>query len=705
MTPTKSLFAVLISAALVFATLPSARAADEDLVSLNFNAAEIDDVIKAVGKITGRNFLIDPRVRGKLNIVTNTPVPRALTYDILISALRLQGYTAVESSGVIKIIPEADGKLHSVPVGRDGREISGAGLSTQVFMLRNESAAQMVPVLRPLISPNNTVTAFPANNALVVTDYADNLARIARIIRSIDVAQGNVQVIALEHAAASDLAETLSNLLNEGGGAVKVQRAGKLNTGQDVAIVAETRSNSLLVRADNPARIASVRQLVKALDKPGAGGNIHVVYLKNAEAAKVAETLRSVLSGNASSAATSKATTQPAGGGNSSAGSTTPPASGGGVVQADPLSNALIITAPEAIYRNLRHVIDQLDRRRAQVYVEALIAEITAERAAEWGLQWAAGAGAGSGSSGVGVIGGTSFSTGGNNLNQIIAGASSGSPVLPGNGINVAIGGGSVTIPGVGAIPSLAALARFLESDTKANILSAPNLVTLDNEEAKIVVGRNLPFITGQFTNTGGGTGVENPFQTIERRDVGLTLKVKPQITEGGVVRMEIFQESSSVLTVDPNTGPVTNTRSLESTVLVDDGAIIALGGLLEDSYTSGEEKVPVLGDLPIAGALFRYETRNRSKTNLIVFLRPVILRDRDSYNGITRSRYDYIIGKQRAVAGNDKLLEGEATPPELPPMHSPAPAVPASHTPVKRLPPKPLATSQARIEGDFIEP
>ena len=494
-----------LSAALLLVTAP-ATAADDDTVSLNFVNAEIEAVIKAIGKITGRNFLIDPRVRGNLNIVTNTPVPKSLTFDILLSALRLQGYTAVASAGVIKIVPEADAKLHAVPVGRDGRALAGAGLSTQVFILKNESAAQLVPVLRPLISPNNTVTAYPANNALVVTDYADNLARIARIIASVDVPQGDLQVIGLKHAAAADLADTVSRLLNDTGRG----GAGQVDASQHVTVVPEAHSNSLLVRADNPARISAVRQLVAALDRPGAGGNIHVVYLKNAEAEDVAETLAAVLSGATTTAAARTTTSLAAGSQDGTAASTgsgarSAPATasvGNGTIQADIANNALIITAPDAIYRNLRSVIDQLDRRRAQVYVEALIAEVTAERSAEWGLQWAAGAGVGSGRSGIGIIGGTSFTANGNSLNGLIGNAAAGTPSLPGNGVNIAIGGGSVSIPGLGSIPNLAVLARFLESDTKANILSAPNLVMLDNEEAKIVVGQNRPFITGQYTST-----------------------------------------------------------------------------------------------------------------------------------------------------------------------------------------------------------
>lgn len=660
-------------AVLLALSMPASAQQREETISLNFQNAEIDAVIHAVGEITGQNFLIDPRVKGKLNIVTNTPVPRALSYQILLSALRLQGFTAVEGEGVVKIVPEADAKQHAAPVGT--RQVSARGdrLVTQVFALRFESATQMLGVVRPLVSPNNTVTAFPSNNTLVVTDYASNIEQIAAVIAAIDISQTDVAVLELQHAAAADLAPVLARLLAEQGG------AGQPGTTAP-QVMAEPRSNALLVRADNPSRLTAIRQLVASLDRPGAGGNIHVVYLRNAEARHVAATLNSALSGTATPAAaatTARGFANTAadggdGGGRPSAdvplasGSANPIAS----VQADVVNNALIITAPDAIYRNLRQVIDQLDRRRAQVYIEALIAEISTERAAEFGLQWVGAGSVGGGSGATGIIGGSSFGSGGNNLLQLIASTASGNPSLPGNGLNLAIGGGRVNIPGIGEVLSLGVLARFLENEVRANILSTPNIVTLDNEEAKIVVGRNLPFVTGQYTNTGGGTTPANPFQTIERRDVGLTLQVRPQISEGGAIRLQIYQEASAVVgNVDAATGPVTTKRSIESMVLVDDGAIIALGGLVEDSYAGGEEKVPMLGDLPVAGSLFRYNTRKRSKTNLVVFLRPVILRDRDSYAEMTQSRYEYVIGQQRASALPRQLMRGEDSAPELPPI------------------------------------
>ncbi|MDI3489121.1 MAG: ral secretion pathway protein [Thauera sp.] len=680
--------AVLAGALLVLG--PVHANVEPERVELNFANAEITSVIKAVGQITGRNFIIDPRVEGSLNIVTNTPVPRTLTYDILLSALRLQGYTVVESGGITRVVPEADAKLHGVPVATGRITPSGTGLVTQVFSLRHESAAGLVAAIRPLVSPNNAVSALPATNTLVVTDYADNLARIAQIIGSLDVPQGDLLVIPLQHAAARDLAETVMRLLGNGG-------RGTADPLQEVTVVPDTHSNSLLVRAGSPSRLAAVRQVVASIDRPGAGGNIRVVYLRNAEATRVAETLRAILASEGSAPAagnglaamavpapaTPPATPVRTGDSTGETPTAAAPApfaaaqpgtalSAGSMIQADAASNALIITAPDAIYNNLRNVIEQLDRRRAQVYVEALVAEITAERAADWGLQWGAASNRGSTS----IIGLTGFGSGSNNLQTLVTNAAAGTPTLPGNGINIGIGTGSVTLPGIGTVPSLAVLARFLESDSKTNILSTPNLVTLDNEEAKIVIGRNLPFVTGQFTNTGGSGGAVNPFQTIERRDVGLTLRVRPQVSEGGVVKLAIYHEASSVVGgVDSANGPITNKRSIESTVLVDDGAIIALGGLIEDSYSADEEKVPLLGDIPVAGNLFKYNGRKRTKTNLVIFLRPVVLRDADSYAGLTASRYDYVVGQQQRIAGT--LLPGERTPAELPAFGTSPPAVP----------------------------
>ncbi len=656
----RSIVALIIAANLAAQVAP-ATAAEGETVALNFVNAEIDAVIRAISKITGKNFLVDPRVRGTLNITTQTPVPKELTYQILLSALRMQGYTAVESNGVVKILPEVDAKLHAVPSGRKTTAV-GDRIVTQIFQVRHESAAQLVPVIRPLVSPNNTVTAYPGNNTLIVTDYAENIARIGQVLASIDVPQGDIRVIPVQNASALDLAQSINRLLAD-------QGAGGGDPSQKISVQADNRTNSLLVRSDNPSKLATVRQLVTALDQPGAAGNIRVVYLKNAEAAKVAQTLRAIMTGDTSSSLATSSTPSGNAQGNqgnsssfsSSSTNTAGTPSGGGMIQADTTNNALIITAPEPVYNNLRKVIDQLDRRRAQVYVEALIAEMSSENAAEFGVQWFAGEKPGNDGSFVG--GGTNFT----GAKPSLLGASAGTESLLGAGLNVLVGSGKVNIPGIGDILNLQVLARFLESQSKANILSTPTLLTLDNEEAKIVVAENLPFLTGQYSNTGGGTTPSNPFQTIERKDVGLTLKIKPQISEGGSIRMLISEENSTVKATTA-AGPTTKKRSIDTNVIVDDGSIIALGGLIQDESQDGADKVPYLGNIPIIGSLFRYDTRSRKKTNLVVFLRPKIVRSEADARSFTHERYDEILGLQRQPGTTrNYLMPDDGAPPQLP--------------------------------------
>ncbi|PKO60562.1 MAG: type II secretion system protein GspD [Betaproteobacteria bacterium HGW-Betaproteobacteria-18] len=609
----------------------SARPADP--VTLNFNNAEIDAVARTFASITGRNVVVDPRVKGTLTLVTDKPVSRAAAMGQFVAALRLQGYTLVEADGLYKVVPEADAKLQSAGVtvldGEDGRLPSGNQIATQIFKLNFESANNLVPVLRPLISPNNTINANPGSNSLVITDYADNLRRMGRIIAAMDVANAtDVEVIPLQHAIASDLAPLVLRLV---GASASAAPPGQADTSFKTTLMAEPRSNALILRAANGAQLALVRSLVARLDQPdadssnGAAGNIHVVYLKNADATKIAATLRAAVSGGAAPAAAAAAGAQ---------------ATTGGQIQADVATNSLIITAPEPQYRQLRAVIDKLDGRRAQVYVESLIAEVSADRAAEFGIQWQ-GALGGSGDNNIGLLGTNflrnSISKISGNIIDISTSVATGNPAI-GSGANFGLAHKT------NGVYVLGFLARFLEESGSGNVLSTPNLLTLDNEEAKIVIGQNVPFVTGQFTNTGSSSGSSvNPFQTIERKDVGLTLKVKPQISENGTVKLAIYQEVSSVLasTVNASNGPTTNKRTIESNVLVEDGAIVVLGGLLQDEYSGNQEKVPGLGDVPLFGNLFKSEARTRKKTNLMVFLRPVVVRDAQATDKLSLDRYD----------------------------------------------------------------
>jgi general secretion pathway protein D len=701
----------------VYAQDPSANQA-----TLNFVGADIESVIKAVGHYTGNTFIIDPRVKGTINLVSERPVNKQQALNLLASSLRLQGYAMVRTDGVVKVVPEADAKLQAAPTTTGA--VRGDQIATQIFRLNYESAASLVPVLRPLISPNNTINANLGTNSIVITDYADNLRRLGRIIAALDApATADLDVIPIRHAIASDIAVMVNRLIEPAaGGAPGGAPGGEAGR---VGVMADSRTNSVIIRAPSMARGNLAKSLIAKLDQPTTQpGNVHVVYLRNADAVKLAQTLRAVVASDSSA----QGGTQPlqgqqpqqqqqpfgAGGQQQQQGAlgggslqqtgqqqqTTLPTGGpAGFIQADQATNTLIITASEAVYRNLRAVIDQLDARRAQVYVESLIVEVAADKAAEFGIQWLGLSG--NASSRYRVGGGTGFSTGGNNLiSQAISRATSGNALPPGNGLSLGI------FRQIGGELGLGVLARALESDVNANILSVPNLITLDNEEARIIVGQNVPFITGQFTTqaSGGAAGV-NPFQTIERRDVGLALRVRPQISEGGTIKLQIYQETSAVQDTSNAAGIITSKRSIESNVLVDDGQIIVLGGLIEDRLSDNDEKVPGLGDIPVVGNLFKYQNRRRTKTNLMVFLRPTVIRSTEQNSNVAADRYDFIRGVQSGAqpVPHFALPDGGPSVPPLiegrptgAPMVNIAPPKPSEALPPGGVQPLPPATVPA---------
>jgi general secretion pathway protein D len=646
-----------------------------ETITLNFANAEIESVARTLATLSGHNVVVDPRVKGTMNLVSTVPVAPAQALRLFASQLRTQGFALVESSGLYTVVPEAEAKMQSGAVNAGNAPLGGGQIVTQIFKLNHESANNLVAVLRPLISPNNTINVNPGTNALVITDYADNLQRLGRIVAALDVSNATgVEVIRLQHSLASDMAPLVQKLIDSGAAnAAAAATPGQSDNGYKTTLLAETRTNSLIVRAANPARVSLVRTLIEQLDQPSAGsingaaGNIYVVYLKNADATKLAGTLRAALTAdnrsNTTGATTIPTATPMSTPGSSNTANSQP--STGGQIQADPATNSLIITAPEPQYRQLRAVIDKLDQRRAQVYVESLIAEVSADKAAEFGVQWMSGTGTGNNT--VGLLG-TNFSVGGTNLLSLAGGAATGNftgASAPATGLNIALGerrNGALV---------LGALARFIQSNGNGNVLSTPNLVTLDNEEAKIVIGQNVPFVTGQYTNNNTTGGTVNPFQTIERKDVGLTLKVKPQISENGTVKLQIFQEVSSIDTKTASTaGLITNKRSIESSVLVADGSIVVLGGLLQDDFTNSQEKVPGLGDLPFFGNLFRSETRSRKKTNLMVFLRPVVMRDAAATESLSMDRYEQMRGNQtnsQPPPSSAVPVTGSAVMPELP--------------------------------------
>jgi general secretion pathway protein D len=696
-------------------------------VTLNFVNAEIEGVSRAMGAILRQQFIVDPRVKGQITLYSETPLTPREAYLNFLAALRGLGFTVVESGGLFKVVPEADAKLQTGTVSIGNVNRSGDQIITQIFRLNHENANNLVPVLRPLISPNNTINANPGNNTLVITDYADNLQRIARIISAMDTpATGDVEIIPLKHSVAADILPIIQRLSGvEGGAAVPGAPGAPVVGGGGVGaptILAESRSNSLIVRAANPSRLASIKDMVAKLDRPPPAGtppgNIWVVYLKNADATRLATVLRASFAAQASGqgqgagggltgaggagipAQTPAITAGGGGGGTGASPQATAPVtataqpSTGGFIQADPATNSLIITAPEALYRQLRAVIDQLDARRAQVYIESMIVRVNASKVADIGFQWQNLVGNRGDSTVVGA--GTNFGGGTTNIINLSSATAQGLAGVgaaigagaPGGGLNIGV------LRNIGGVYVLGAVARFLETNADGNILSMPNLIALDNEEAKIVVGQNVPFVTGSFTNTGTGTGATNPFQTIERRDVGLTLRVRAQIGEAGTVRMTLFQENSNVVQSSSNLGPTTDKSSIETTVVVDDGQIMVLGGLMREEYTGGDSKVPLLGDIPVVGRLFRSDNRNRSKTNLMVFLRPVVLRTQGDATALTLDRYDAIRANQMDLQPAPRALLGVNEAPLLP--ASPTPTTPAPTVPGSLPPALPRAPNLA---------
>jgi general secretion pathway protein D len=576
-----------------------------------------------------------------------------------------------------------------------------------------------LPVLRPLISPNNTVAAYPANNTIVVTDYADNVRRIAQIIQGVDSAAGqSVSVVQLKNANAIDIATQLNKMLDPGS-------IGSTDATLKVSVTADPRTNSLLIRASNGARLAAAKQLAKELDTPTTmPGNIHVVPLRNADATKLAKTLRGMFgkgggdssSGNANDANSFNQNSGGGLGGNNSTGSSgTPPlpsgglgssslsspmgggggsgggygaggnnnSSGllgndkdksddnqqGGMIQADSATNSLIITAAEPVYRNLRAVIDQLDARRAQVYLEALIVELNSNTSGNLGIQWQVANNS--------IFAGTNLATGsGNSIINLTAGAAAAGAT---GGLATALATQQLQqglnigwIHNIFGVQGLGALLQALSQTADANVLSTPNLITLDNEEAKIVVGTNVPIQTGSYSNLTSATAT-SAFNTFDRVDVGLTLHVKPQITDGGILKLQLYTEDSAIVNGTTNAatnpaGPEFTKRSIQSTVLADNGEIIVLGGLMQDNYQVSNSKVPLLGDIPWIGQLFRSEQKTRNKTNLMVFLRPVIIGDRGTAQAVTSNRYDYIQGVQGAYKQDNNLMKDNDDP-VVPPM------------------------------------
>lgn len=574
-------------------------AADDD-ITLNLNNADIGALIATVSEITGRNFVVDPRVKGKVTVISAAPTRVEDVYEVFLSILKVHGFSAIESGGVIKIVPDATAKQTSSPDVLSAAPPASDKLVTAVVPLRHVSAMELVPVLRPLMPQEAHLAAYPPGNALIVADVASNVQRIMRLVRNVDRAvETDIELIPLEHATAAEVVATVNSL--------RGQKPGP----DEATVIGDERTNSVLIAGSESERLR-YRSIVRHLDQPAKKTNwtVEVVYLRYASATDLVPVLQAVSDSQGAGVPSPRG-----------AQASAPTGSGGNSVnvQSDDATNALIIQGAPRTIERLKSVIDKLDIRRAQVLVEAIVAEISSTKADELGVQWQ-----------TSVPRSDGFAAG-----ALLPGVESGGIATPATPGTFPLGTGLSLGYFSGA--DLRALLRIISSDQFTNVLSTPTLVTLDNAEAEIVVGQNVPFVTGQFTND--ATTPDNPFQTIERQDVGILLRVKPQINEGDTITLEIEQEVSNVDRSTAGSDLITNKRSIATTVLVDDAEIIVLGGLIEDDLRESEQKIPLLGDIPVLGHLFRNTRADQEKTNLMVFLRPTIIRDAAVARDLTRIR------------------------------------------------------------------
>lgn len=589
-------------------------------VTLNFNATDINAVISAVSEMTGRNFIVDPRVKGKVTVMSHRALKTSEIYQVFLSVLKVHGFAAIPGKNVTKIVPEVNAKQDAIRTDQRSIPFSDEFI-TQVLEIKNVNAAQLVPILRPLVPQRGHLAAYPGSNVLVISDSAANIRRLKKIINRIDQATGDeVEVVSLQHASASEVVRIIQQLSSQ-------DPKKKRNN-----LIADDRTNSILLGGNKASRLR-IKALIAHLDTPvDVGGSTQVVYLRNA----VAKDLVPVLTGVSKSVSKAKGKQSSAAARNIS-------------IQADENTNSLVITAPPDIFRSLRSVIRRLDVRRAQVLVEAVIAEVSTNSTEEFGIQWAGG------STKDGLASAVNFSVGGS-LTGLLS-----TPPSIGDGLSIVAGNPQSTTNPIGA------LIRALNSDGKSNILSTPSLLTLDNEEAEIVVGQNVPFVTGSFSGTGsGGSTPSNPFQTVQREDVGLTLRITPQINEGDAIKLKVEQEVSTVTASTQGVDIITNKRSIKTNVVVNDGQMIVLGGLIQEELREGEQRVPGLGDIPLLGWFFRYSKTDLVKTNLMVFLQPTILKDAAVTAAYTGDKYNYIRAQQMKLRDDGLRLASEEDSPLL---------------------------------------
>ena len=680
--PKARISAVLAIAALLASlTLPAAaqvKSQDGPTITPNYKDADLSQIIQAVSEVTGKNFIIDPRVNAKVTMLSATPMSPAAFYEAFLSVLQVYGYVAVPAGKVIKIVPNTDAR--QLPANDLPNDVSRTSdeIVTQIISMKNVSAAQLVPILRPLIPQYGQLAAYAAGNMLIISDRASNVSRIVRIIQRMDESGDEpIEVIALHNASAADVVRIV-NSLNQGG-------QGAEAAGAAAKIVADDRTNSVLLTGEKSQRL-KLKALIINMDTPLAtGGDTQVRYLRYADAEKIADKLK----GQAT--ATAKAQGGPPTAGT---GGGTPNVDASVTIWADVSTNALIITAPPKIMKSLMAVIDKLDIRRAQVQVEAIIVEIDVNKSSSLGVQWLLDGGNsyGYGVTNLPTSGGTSIV----DLASAVLGATGTTTTLPTTGTTgiSGTGGLSSSTVGTGATFALgrynantkkgfAALIQAIRSDGSSNIISTPSLITMNNEEAEVKVTQEIPLITGSYSNsTASVSGTTSPFTTIQREEVGTILKVTPHINEGNSVQLKIEQEDSSPGAKLANSADIsTNKRSIKTTVLIEDGGVIVLGGLMSDTVQESEDRVPGLGAIPLLGHLFKSRSGSRQKRNLLVFIRPKILRDADATESTSELQYNDVRQQQRSLnKGHITLLPGQKQPvvPPMPPgagLPAPSPA------------------------------
>ena len=616
-----------------------AGAQQQDSWTVNFNNTDIRELIKFVADATGKTIIVDPKVKGKVEVISQKPLSTDELYQLFLSILKVHGYAAVENGGVLKVIDEKGARTQASSVARKQSRANGAYV-THVIQLENVAAAKLIPVLRPLVPQQAHLAAYAPSNAIIITDSGNNIRRIRAVIEQIDTAAvAQTTVIRLKHASAEEVASLIERMDK------KSKVKGAADAGSSAySLVADKRSNSVVIIGDEVQR-ARLRTLVRYLDVPLENvGNANVIYLEYADAVEVAEVIGRVIA-NISKMEADKAKD--------------PSARTTAVIEADEATNALIVTAEADAMQTIEAVVAKLDIRRAQVLVEAILVEVSNINNNALGVEWlfadSSGVyGASTGNNGdIGLLGQTTAS--------IIAGSELGGAAALSANPGLALGVGRIDADGL----SFNVLLKALEEQSDTNILSTPSLLTLDNNEASIVVGQEVPFVTGSFSSVGdGNNNPNNPFQTIERKDVGITLRVTPRINEGDSIVMEIVQEISSLTDILIASDVITKKREITTTVLADDGDTVVLGGLIEDRLSEGERKVPLLGDIPWLGRLFRSSSTKLEKTNLMVFLRSTIIRDRKVLRGASASKYQYMRDQQLGNrAGGIDLMPDDVMP------------------------------------------